>query len=69
MSHAGNGSLRDNPVVVTGVGVVTALGRTAAETWNGLLSAKDGVRPSKASMFRALVAKWPLKYAASIPKL
>jgi 3-oxoacyl-[acyl-carrier-protein] synthase II len=45
VSDRGTGSLRDNPVVVTGVGAVTALGHTAAKTWNGLLSAKDGVRP------------------------
>ena len=45
MSDKGAGPVRDNPVVITGVGAVTALGHTAAETWNGLLSRKDGVQP------------------------
>ncbi len=45
MSSSDAGPIRDNPVVVTGVGAVTALGQSAAETWSGLLSGEEGIRP------------------------
>ena len=35
---------RDDPVI-TGIGAVTPVGLTAAETWNGLLSGRSGIGP------------------------
>ncbi|MBD2110735.1 MULTISPECIES: beta-ketoacyl-ACP synthase [Cyanophyceae] len=35
---------RDRAVVVTGIGLVTALGTTATATWNNLLAGKSGIR-------------------------
>ena len=32
-------------VVVTGIGAVTPLGNTAAETWAGMKSGKNGIAP------------------------
>ena len=35
---------RENSVVITGVGAITALGLSADETWNSLLAGRQGVR-------------------------
>ncbi|MGH7845809.1 MAG: beta-ketoacyl-[acyl-carrier-protein] synthase family protein [Candidatus Binatia bacterium] len=35
---------KDNPVVITGAGMITALGHSAAQTWEGLISGKGGIR-------------------------
>ncbi len=35
---------RENPVVITGVGAMTALGLDARATWEGFLSGKQGIR-------------------------
>jgi 3-oxoacyl-[acyl-carrier-protein] synthase II len=37
--------MTDRRVVITGIGAVTALGLTLAETWEGLLHARSGVGP------------------------
>jgi 3-oxoacyl-[acyl-carrier-protein] synthase II len=35
----------DHDVVVTGIGATTPLGGTAAETWQGMLEGRNGIRP------------------------
>jgi 3-oxoacyl-[acyl-carrier-protein] synthase II len=35
---------RENPVVITGAGMVTALGHTVEETWENLIAGKTGIR-------------------------
>ncbi len=37
--------MTDRRVVITGIGAITPLGKTAPEFWNGLVSGKSGVRP------------------------
>ena len=37
--------MRDDPVVITGTGLVSALGHSAAETWSALLAGRQAVRP------------------------
>jgi len=32
-------------VVITGIGIVSPVGNSAAETWNGLLEGKSGIAP------------------------
>jgi 3-oxoacyl-[acyl-carrier-protein] synthase II len=36
---------RDNPVVITGAGMVSALGQTPSEVWDNLVAGKGGIRP------------------------
>jgi 3-oxoacyl-[acyl-carrier-protein] synthase II len=50
-------------VVVTGVGVVSPLGLTAAETWDGLVSGRSGVRPI--TLFEP--AGFPVRIAGEVP--
>lgn len=38
------GALRNNPVVITGAGMVTALGHRVDETWENLIAGKSGIR-------------------------
>jgi 3-oxoacyl-[acyl-carrier-protein] synthase II len=52
-------------VVVTGVGVVSPLGLTAASTWDGLVSGRSGVRPI--TLFDP--AEFPVRIAAEVPDL
>lgn len=37
--------MSERRVVVTGIGALTPIGKTASDFWNGLISAKNGVRP------------------------
>ncbi|MEX0769829.1 MAG: beta-ketoacyl-ACP synthase II [Balneolaceae bacterium] len=37
--------MSERRVVVTGIGALTPVGKTASEFWNGLISGKNGVRP------------------------
>jgi 3-oxoacyl-[acyl-carrier-protein] synthase II len=50
-------------VVVTGVGVVSPLGLTAAETWDGLVAGRSGVRPI--TLFDP--AGFPVRIAGEVP--
>ena len=38
-------SFREDPVVITGTGMVSSLGLGASETWEALLLGRDGIRP------------------------
>lgn len=49
-------------VVVTGIGALTPLGKTAPEFWNGLVSGKNGVRPIE----HFDTTDFPTKFAAQI---
>ena len=37
--------MAERRVVITGIGALTPVGKTAPEFWNGLVSGKSGVRP------------------------
>ncbi len=54
----------NNPrrVVITGVGLVTALGNTTAETWSGILAGKSGVGPIAAFD----VTRYPTRFGAEV---
>ncbi len=49
-------------VVVTGIGALTPVGKTAPEFWNGLISGKSGVRPIE----HFDTTDFPTKFAAQI---
>lgn len=51
-------------VVVTGVGLICAVGHTAAETWEGLLAARSGVRAI--TLFDA--SQFACRIAAEVPE-
>ena len=38
-------SFREDPIVITGTGMVSSLGLGASETWDALLLGRDGIRP------------------------
>ncbi len=54
--------MAERRVVITGIGALTPLGKTAPEFWNGLLSGKSGVRPIK----HFDVEDLPTKFAGQI---
>jgi 3-oxoacyl-[acyl-carrier-protein] synthase II len=49
-------------VVVTGVGLVSALGNTSAETWAGLLAGRSGIAPI--THFEA--SNFPVRFAGEV---
>lgn len=49
-------------IVITGIGVVTPLGLTVAEFWNGLISGQSGVGP----ITRFDASKYPVKIGAEV---
>ena len=54
--------MAERRVVITGIGALTPLGKTAPDFWNGLLSGKSGVRP----ITHFDVEDLPTKFAAQI---
>ena len=54
--------MTERRVVVTGVGAMTPVGKTAPEFWNGLISGKSGVRP----ITHFDTADYPTKFAGQI---
>lgn len=54
--------MTERRVVVTGVGALTPVGKTAPEFWNGLISGKSGVRP----ITHFDTADYPTKFAGQI---
>lgn len=58
-------ALRDNPVVITGAGMVTALGHSVDETWGNLVGGKSGIRPIRSFDARG----FPCRVAARIQEL
>jgi 3-oxoacyl-[acyl-carrier-protein] synthase II len=49
-------------VVVTGMGVVTPLGNNVADTWNGIVSGRSGIRPIE----QFDVSAYPTRFGGSI---
>ncbi|MDX1591934.1 MAG: beta-ketoacyl-ACP synthase II [Balneolaceae bacterium] len=54
--------MTERRVVVTGVGALTPVGKTAPEFWNGLISGKSGVRP----ITHFDTTDYPTKFAGQI---
>lgn len=54
--------MSDRRVVVTGIGALTPIGKTAPEFWNGLASGESGARPIE----HFDTADFPTKFAAQI---
>ncbi|PWN07438.1 beta-ketoacyl-ACP synthase II [Rhodohalobacter mucosus] len=54
--------MTERRVVVTGVGAMTPVGKTAPEFWNGLISGESGVRP----ITHFETADYPTKFAGQI---
>lgn len=54
--------MTERRVVVTGVGALTPVGKTAPDFWNGLISCKSGVRP----ITHFDTTDYPTKFAAQI---
>jgi 3-oxoacyl-[acyl-carrier-protein] synthase II len=54
--------MTERRVVVTGVGALTPVGKTAPDFWNGLISGKSGVRP----ITHFDTTDYPTKFAAQI---
>jgi len=50
-------------VVITGIGAITPLGKTAPEFWDGMMSGHSGVAP----ITRFDASQFPTKFAAQIP--
>ena len=46
--------MRKVPVVVTGIGVINALGRDAEEFWSHLVAGRSGVRPATDHEFEGM---------------
>ena len=60
--------MKPNPVVITGTGMVTSLGRTRAETWRALLAGRCGVGPIRgfdAAGFQCRVAAEAVNFSRS----
>ena len=55
--------MNERRVVVTGLGAITPLGKTAPDHWNGLVSGKNGVR----MIDHFDTSKFDTKFAAQIP--
>jgi 3-oxoacyl-[acyl-carrier-protein] synthase II len=53
---------RGRRAVITGIGAVTPLGLSAAETWTGLLAGRSGVRP----LTRFDASPYPVRIAADV---
>lgn len=54
--------MSDRRVVVTGIGAITPVGKTAPDFWNGLISGKSGSRPIE----HFDTSDFPTKFAAQI---
>jgi len=54
--------MSERRVVVTGIGALTPIGKTAPEFWNGLISGKSGARPIE----HFDISDFPTKFAAQI---
>lgn len=54
--------MADRRVVVTGIGAITPVGKTAPDFWNGLISGKSGTRPIE----HFDTTDFPTKFAAQI---
>ena len=57
--------MSDRSVVITGAAAISALGHTAAETWDGVLAGRSGIRPIEG--FDA--GGFPCRAAAQVPGL
>ena len=55
--------MSDKRVVVTGIGAITPIGKTAPEFWNGLISGKNGVH----TIENFDTTDFPTKFGAQIP--
>jgi 3-oxoacyl-[acyl-carrier-protein] synthase II len=54
--------MTERRVVITGIGALTPLGKTASDFWNGLISGKSGVRPIE----HFDTTDYPTKFAGQI---
>lgn len=58
-------TLRENPIVITGAGMITALGHTVQETWRNLVAGESGIRPIQSFDARG----FPCRAAAQVQQL